>query len=407
MKKCDVLVIGANTSGLIASMLCGIKGLDVLCVDKNDKIEPGGVENLSPSCMDVLEELDMLEALEDMDAQYKNGLAFAYNGKYKYFNFFDKSYKGYGSSYQMPKSNFYKVLLKDIHKKGVEVRYKTSVENVDFKKSDVLVHLNDKKGDVSIKAKFILDASGEVLPRLKKLTKHISFSKTKAYHTTLKLKNTHPFYDNKKIFISAHPKKQSIWFWLTPPQNSVSSLGVVGVSDDLRVKGLNKNENRKILKHLLNETIILKDFLKNSSLEKDINQRDIHFKIPTKLCGDRFALLANADELLNPIFCTGTCLSFYSAKLASLAVIKILKNKKCDLQDEYEEPFMHALETFKTYVDGWQSGFLKDVIFAKNPDEEIEKMISSILAGYIYDRKNPYVNKSKSRLKTLANSSKS
>jgi hypothetical protein len=52
-------------------------------------------------------------------------------------------------------------------------------------------------------------------------------------------------------------------------------------------------------------------------------------------------------------------------------------------------------------VEGWYDGRLQDVIFADNKGDAIKAMISSILAGYAWDTRNPYVREP-NRLTTLA-----
>ncbi len=406
MKKFDVLVIGLNKASLATATLCSIGGLSVLCVDEEDLIQSNLVDSLPSSCMGALENMELLNELEKQGALYKNGTAFTHKYKYKYFNFFEKFTKGYGTSYHIKTSEFDKVLFQNAQKQGVDVRVKTEIKSLDFKKDDVHVTIKDKKGETKVKVKFVLDGSSKVLEKMQKITKHISIPKNVAYFADVKLKNTGTFFDEKKVIISTHPKKPSIWYWLEPFQNGVASLGVCGSSDELKVKGLNKNDNRKILKHFFDESIILKDFLKNSVIDKDAFYVESKFQIPTKLYGNKYAFLANGDQLLSPVFASGSCISFYSAQLAAFATIKTLRGKKCDFEEEYEEPLLHAIDTFKTYDESWQNGLIKDVIFAKNMDDNIERMICSILGGYIYDRKNPYVNKSKARLKALANSSK-
>ena len=64
-------------------------------------------------------------------------------------------------------------------------------------------------------------------------------------------------------------------------------------------------------------------------------------------------------------------------------------------------PLQQGVDTFRSFVVGWYNGQFQDVVFSENKSETVTKMISSILAGYAWDRKNPYVN-DHSRLSTLA-----
>jgi hypothetical protein len=42
-------------------------------------------------------------------------------------------------------------------------------------------------------------------------------------------------------------------------------------------------------------------------------------------------------------------------------------------------------------VDSWYRGGFQDVIFYKNQEPVMRKMICSVLAGYAWDQSNPFV----------------
>lgn len=404
MEKVDVLVIGAGPSGAIASALCNKKGLDVLCVDKEEFPRFVIGESLLPACMGILEEAGFLEAVEKHGFQYKNGAAFTWRDKYTYFDFSDKFTKGYGTTYQVQRADFDKILIDEAQKQGVDVRFNTLVEDVEFKKQSAVVSIKDKNGKKSkVKAKFVLDASGygRVLPRILDLEAPSCLPNRKAYFTHIEDNITNPFYDRKKILITTHPEKRGVWFWLIPFSNGRASLGVVGLDEELKVDGLKEDENEKILKHFVSEAGYLSLFLKDAKWDMDVRQLNGYSKNVTKLHGDRFALLGNASEFLDPVFSSGVTLALYSAKLAAKGAVKTVKGKKYDWEKEYVDPLMLAVDTFRIYVEGWYDEIFQNVVYSKNENPSIERMLSSILAGYAWDTKNPYVGK-KSRLETLA-----
>ena len=66
------------------------------------------------------------------------------------------------------------------------------------------------------------------------------------------------------------------------------------------------------------------------------------------------------------------------------------------------EPVMQGVNTFRSYVMNWYDGTLDKIFFNKKPDQEIKNKICSVLAGYVWDLKNPYVKDHASALKRLA-----
>jgi hypothetical protein len=63
---------------------------------------------------------------------------------------------------------------------------------------------------------------------------------------------------------------------------------------------------------------------------------------------------------------------------------------------------MVGVETFRAYVQGWYTGEFQDVVFYEHAQPEIRRMISSILAGYAWDRNNPFVASPQRRLRMLS-----
>ena len=73
-----------------------------------------------------------------------------------------------------------------------------------------------------------------------------------------------------------------------------------------------------------------------------------------------------------------------------------------DWDTEYTQPMMQGVNTFRSYVMAWYEGTLDTIFFADNQVPEIKSMICSVLAGYVWDLKNPYVKDHTTALQKLA-----
>jgi hypothetical protein len=74
-----------------------------------------------------------------------------------------------------------------------------------------------------------------------------------------------------------------------------------------------------------------------------------------------------------------------------------------DWEREFAEPLNYGVETFRAFVTAWYDGSLQDVIFFPRQQPPIRRMICSVLAGYAWDRNNPYTGpQAHRRLRTLA-----
>lgn len=397
-KEVDVFVIGAGPSGSIVSALLKKAGIKVLCVEKEKFPRFVIGESLLPNCMNILREAGFLEAVKANGFQYKNGAAFSWNEEYRYFDFCDKSTLGDGTTFQVQRAIFDKILIDEAIKMGVEVLFEVAVENVEFTSQQANIFLSNGE---EVKAKFVVDASGygRVLPRILDLEVPSSLKPRKAYFTHIEDNICEILYDRKKILITTHPDFRELWFWLIPFSNGRCSIGVVGEANCIDIEGLNELETLKthtykapLLKRLLNQAVWDTPVRTISSYSKDVKQ----------LYGERFILLGNASEFLDPVFSSGVTIAMVSAKLASEVIVKILNHQAVDLQKEYVETLMIGINAFRTYVEGWYDGKFQDVIYAKEENYEVKRQICSILAGYAWDINNPYVTKSKQALEVIS-----
>lgn len=401
----DVVIIGAGPSGSIAASLLHQQGKRVVVIEKQHFPRFSIGESLLPCCMQLIEEANMLDAVNAGGFQFKNGAAFRYQDQYTQFDFTDKFTPGPGTTFQVERASFDKLLADTATEQGVEIRYGQTVESVDLNTTPKLT-VKDETGKLyTIAAKYLLDASGfgRVLPRLLNLEKPSSLANRSAVFTHIQdnigdKKIAGKPFDRNKILVSVHPKNKDIWYWLIPLSDNKCSLGVVGEPHLLsdtdhnlpdRLMAMVKQEPS--LNYLLADAEMLRDCALLSGYSANVST----------LATDKFALLGNAGEFLDPVFSSGVTIAMQSASMAAKCVVKQLNGTQVDWEKEYCAPLMRGVNTFRTYVEAWYDGRFQDVIFYQDPDNKIKQMICSILAGYAWDETNPFVNDSHKRLNLI------
>ena len=402
----DVAVIGGGPAGAIAASLLNKQGFSVCVLEKQHFPRFVIGESLLPHCMEFIEEAGFLPAVEaEKRFQFKNGAAFSWGGRYTAIDFTDKVSQGPGTTFQVRREIFDKILIDEAAKQGVTVRFGETVTNFDnMGDTAKLLVQPENGGEYVLEAKFALDASGygRVLPRLLDLETPSHLPMREAHFTHIDDNITDPEFDRNKILISTHPKYRDVWLWLIPFGDNRCSVGVVGLPE--RFAGIGDSE--AILRRYADETPIVKRILANAQWENDFPFRQIKgYSANVKtLHGPQFALLGNAAEFLDPVFSSGVTIAMHSAKLAADLLARQLKGESVDWQKEFAEPLMVGVNTFRTYVDGWYDCSFQNVIFAdeRQRNADITRMISAILAGYAWDVKNPFVEKSERRLAALA-----
>ncbi|MEN0108058.1 MAG: FAD-dependent oxidoreductase, partial [Pseudomonas sp.] len=156
------------------------------------------------------------------------------------------------------------------------------------------------------------------------------------------------------------------------------------------------------LKQFVAETPSLSKVLGNAVWDtpaREINGYSANVK---SLHGPGFALLGNAAEFLDPVFSSGVTIAMRSASMAANLLDKQLNGEAVDWEAEFAIPLKRGVDAFRAYVEGWYDESFQDVIYHPGSSPEIRAMISSILAGYAWDLKNPYVAEPKRRLRVLA-----
>ncbi len=398
----DVAVIGAGPAGSVASALLRKKGYQVCVLEKQHFPRFVIGESLLPHCMEMLEEAGFADAVRaEPGFQLKNGAAFSWGSRYTEFDFTDKFSDGPGTTYQVRRAVFDKILINEAAKQGVEVRFGHGVTAFDNSGDFARLNIETDTGEsYELTAKFVLDASGygRVLPRLLDLETPSHLPPRQAHFTHIDDNITNPKFDRNKILITTHPQHRDVWIWLIPFGGNRCSIGVVGTPDKLA------GESETVLKKFVYECPMLNEILDKAVWENDFPFRSIQgYSANVKsLHGRHFALLGNAAEFLDPVFSSGVTIALHSAKLAADLLAKQLEGGTADWDTEFAEPLMIGVDTFRTYVDGWYDFRFQNVVYAPDRSPEISRMLSSILAGYAWDTENPFVAKSEQRLTALS-----
>ena len=399
--NCDVAIIGGGPAGAVAAALLNKQGLRVVVLEKQHFPRFVIGESLLPHCMEFIEAAGFGDAVRaEPSYKIKNGAAFTWGGRYTYFDFTDKFSSGPGTTFQVRRALFDKVLIDEAAAQGVDVRFGHGVAAFDNSGAEARLRIEADDGAYELSAGFVLDASGygRVLPRLLDLETPSELPPRLAHFTHIVDNISSPTFDRDKILITTHPQHRDVWLWTIPFGDNHCSIGVVGTPDKLA------GDSETVLKKFALECPMLAEVLADAVWENEFPFRSIQgYSANVKsLHGRHFALLGNAAEFLDPVFSSGVTIAMHSAKLAADLLVKQFNGEAADWQREFAEPLMVGVNTFRTYVNGWYDGRFQDVIYADNRNADISRMLSSILAGYAWDMENPYVEKSERRLNALA-----
>jgi flavin-dependent dehydrogenase len=399
----DVAVIGAGPSGSVAAALLRKRGFSVLVLERQTFPRFSIGESLLPQSMAYLEEAGMLQAVIQAGFQFKNGARFVRGEQSSAYDFREKFTPGWGTTYQVERAAFDKVLIDCAAQAGAEVRFNHEVRAIHTGERPMLdvVDLNDGREDAyRVRARFVFDASGfgRVLPRLLNLEAPTGLATRSALFTHVYDRIPAGATDRNKIVVGVHPEHRDIWFWMIPLANGKTSVGCVAESAFLAVP----EEDRALaLRRLIRSEPTIGALIGDAEFCMPPRHIGGYSANVERLHGPGYALLGNAGEFLDPVFSSGVTIALRSAHLAVDVLARQFEGEPVDWQRDFDVPLRRGIDTFRAFVERWYSGRLQDIIFYPEQSDSLRRMISAVLAGYAWDDSNPFVADAARRLDTL------
>ena len=398
-EKVDVLIIGAGPAGSVSAGIIQKSGLKVMVVEKMRFPRFVIGESLLPRTMEALEDAGLLDKIKSMNFQEKFGAKFVRGDEVCDYNFSDQHTKGWNWTWQVPRADFDLALIEEVQKKGTHVFFESEVIDIKFFPDHSITIIQSAEGITEIEAKFIIDASGygRVIPKMFHLDKPSSIKTRKTIFNHFKDELRNEFEEANRITIIVH--KPEVWIWVIPFSNGNTSVGFVGNTEFF---DMFEGTNKDILKEIIAlEPYIARRF-ENFDIQMETQSIEGWSVTIDKFYGDGFVLVGNVTEFLDPVFSSGVTLAVSSAQRAAHLVVDKLNGREVNWEKEYQKPTEYGVNAFRTYVEGWYDGTLHTIFFAKNQNQEIKNQICSVLAGYVWDESNPFINDHYSKVTNLA-----
>jgi flavin-dependent dehydrogenase len=383
--SCDVVVIGGGPGGSTIAALLAQQGwrVEVLEKDWHPRFHIG--ESLLPLNRKLFERLGVAEQIEKIGL-VKNGAEFhsIYHGKAQTFYFENALDRTYRYAYQVRRSEFDDVLLKNCAAKGATVREGVRVTSVEFKKrKNPEVTAVDAAGTVTRWTPcFVVDASG----RDTFLASRFDIKRRNRKHASAAL---YGHFAGAERWSGKDEGNISVywfdhgWIWLIPLRDGVMSVGAVCWPYYLK--------SRKIdVEQFFLQTIAscpgAAARLRNARLVSPVSATGNYSYQATRMGGDRYLMVGDAYAFVDPVFSSGVLLAMNSGFFGAQVVDDALRGRPRARVRSFERSVKKGLKLFSWFIYRVNTPALRHLLLNPENHLRMEEGLLSLLAGDIFDK---------------------
>lgn len=378
----DVIVIGGGPAGSTSATLLAQRGFSVLLLERErfPRFQIG--ESLLPYNNDLLDRLGITRNLEQGDFFPKYGAEFVTgDGQIGYTFRFDRNLpEGYQRTFQVKRSEFDLLLLRNAATAGVEVREQTTVASVELDDPDrAVVQLTTGE---KLESRFVVDASGygSIVGQRYGGRSEVEALKKVAFFAHYKNVPRPSGRDAGNTIIVI---LRDSWFWLIPITGELMSVGLVVDRDHVKRCGLQPEE---LFEKTICEAPYMADRMKDAERVTQIYARKDFSYAMERMVGKNYALVGDAAGFLDPIFSTGVFLAMKSADISAVAIEHRLRNGSMRLLRSYQRSVNGALHRYFRFISQFYEREFLEVFMQPQPKFGLLQAIVGVLAGNIFTK---------------------
>ena len=388
MTDCDVLVVGGGPAGSTISALLAEKGWQVTLLEKDHHPRFHIGESLLPWNLPILERLGVLDqvhaiGIKKPGADFNSALEVEGRHQFHFGFALDKSQP---YAYEVRRSEFDDILLRNSAAKGTQVMEGVRVTNVEFPKDgDPVAHSVDEHGAKRTwTCRFFVDASG----RDTLLAGQLKLKQKNPHHASAAIfghfenvdRREGEYEGNISVYWFQHG-----WFWMIPLKDGTMSVGAVCRPAYL------KQRTGGIPEYLL-ETIALghpemRHRLRNAVLIGNVARATGNYSYQsTRMRGDRHIMVGDAYAFVDPVFSSGVLLGMNSGVLGAEALNAWLRGDPAAESKfrQFEAMVRRGVKTFSWFIWRFNSPGMRSLMLHPGNPLRVQEAVTSLLAGDVF-----------------------
>jgi flavin-dependent dehydrogenase len=382
----DVVVIGGGPAGSTVATLLAQHGCRVQLFERERFPRFHIGESLIPETYWVLKRLNMLDKMKQSHFVKKYSVQFVNaNGKLSApFYFWDNKPHECSQTWQVARSEFDLMMLRNAQEHGAQVQESTRVLEVLFEDSRAVgVRIQQEDGSTAeVRARVVVDASGQsaLLQNRFKLRLWDPVLNKGAIWTYWEGAYRDTGRDEGATLVLQTANKQG-WFWYIPQHNNIVSVGVVAPFDYL-FKGRSNHE--QTYEEEVNRCPAVKERV---SIGRRVTgyfaTKDYSYR-SKQVAGDGWVLIGDAFGFLDPLYSSGVLLALKSGELAADAIVEGLGRGDVSAAQlgKWGPMFNQGVDRMRRLVCEYYDGFSFGNFVRKYP--HLKGTVTDLLIGDLF-----------------------
>ncbi len=381
---CEVLVIGGGPAGSTVASLLARRGIDIVLLDKDRHPRFHIGESLLPANLPLFEQLGVADEIRAI-GMHKPGIEFVSptHAHRSYLEFADSWNRRLDHAYQVRRSEFDLVLLRNAERSGARVRQGCRVKDATFGGEHVAVDSVDDDGTRRHwRAQFLIDASGRdtflsTRMKLKRKNKaHNSSALFAHFEGAQRLEGR--IEGNISIFWFEHG-----WFWFIPLPGGVTSIGAVCWPYYLKTRS-------KPLPEFFQDTIALcpplAERLRDARLASEVHATGNYSYSSDRCHGHRHLIIGDAFSFIDPVVSSGVYLAMRNGFHAADAVQACLREPAAAPRAlaRFDKLVRHGPREFSWYIYRVTNPSMRELFMYPQDVLRVRAALLSLLGGDIY-----------------------
>ena len=389
LSQCDVVVIGGGPAGSTAGALLAERGYHVVVLEKEHHPRFHIGESLLPANLPLLEKLGVADAVKAIGME-KWGAEFVspwHDSKSQTFQFGDAWDKSMPFSYQVRRSEFDEILIRNAARLGAEVIEGCRVKDVAFApdRSGATVQAQHEDGRVQHwRARYVVDASGRdtVLGKQFDVKRRNPNHNSSALYAHFTGATRHAGQDegNITIFWFEHG-----WFWFIPLADGATSIGAVVWPHYLKSRS-------KPVKDFFLDTIAmcpaLSERLAHAQLASEVEATGNFSYACKRTHGPNYLLIGDAFSFIDPVFSSGVMLAMQGGFVGAETVDICLREpaKAAAALAHFDQQVRLGPKEFSWFIYRVTNPAMRDLFMGPSNMLRVKEALLSMLAGDIFGK---------------------